>query len=195
MILRVTEYGEEVLRQKGGQVDVFDEGLRKLAEDMVETMYAAEGIGLAAQQVDFPIQMCVLDVSDLSEDLLFYELDGKRPPVDLIMPMVLVNPIVKILPGRTASEEEGCLSFPGIRGEVTRPDVIEVAYQDLEGGAHRLIAQGWLARVVQHEVDHLNGVLFIDHMEPRKLRSLEAKIKKLRRATRDRLKQSSTEGR
>lgn len=191
MRLRVTQYGEEVLRQKGERVTAFDPGLRKLAEDMVETMYAAEGIGLAAQQVDVPVMLCVIDVSDLDEELLHYELDGKRPPVDLIMPLVLVNPTVRILPGRTATEEEGCLSFPGIRGEVTRADRIEVTYQDLAGATHHLLTEGWLARVVQHEVDHLNGVLFIDHMEPRQVRALDARLKKLRRTTRDRLKEAA----
>ena len=189
MILRVTEYGEAVLRQTGDPIEVFGDGLRKLAVDMIETMYHAEGIGLAAQQVDFPIQMCVVDVSDLQDELLLYELDGKRPPIELIMPMVLVNPVIKVLSGNTAKEEEGCLSFPDIRGPVTRADRIEVDYQDLSGGAHHLLAEGWLARVIQHEVDHLNGVLFIDHMDPRSLRSIESKIKKLRRDTRDRIKE------
>jgi peptide deformylase len=177
MILRVTEYGEEILRRKGERIEVFDEGLRALACDMIETMYAAEGIGLAAQQVDLPLQLCVIDVSDLQDDLLRFELDGKRPPVELIMPLVLVNPVVRVFPGHTATEEEGCLSFPGIRGEVTRADAIEVHYQDLDGGKHHLRTEGWLARVVQHEVDHLQGVLFIDHMETRRLRSLDGKLK------------------
>ena len=193
MILRVTEYGEEVLRQTGDRIEVFDHGLRELAADMIETMYHAEGIGLAAHQVDFPIQMCVVDVSDLEDELLIYELDGKRPPIDLIMPMVLVNPVLRAIPGKSVAEEEGCLSFPGIRGAVTRADRIEVDYQDLGGAAHHLVAEGWVSRVVQHEVDHLNGVLFIDHMEPRALRMIESKIKKLKRATRDRMNEPSRE--
>ncbi|MFW6354773.1 MAG: peptide deformylase [Verrucomicrobiota bacterium] len=188
MILRVTEYGEEVLRQKGSEVAVFDDGLRKLVVDMVETMYAAEGIGLAAQQVGLPLQVCVIDVSLLDAADLHYELDGKRPPIDLIMPMALINPVVRVLPSRTEQEEEGCLSFPGVRGMVPRDDAIAVDFRDPEGGAHTLLAQGWFARVVQHEVDHLNGVLFIDHMDPRQLRSLENKIKRIRRDSRDRLK-------
>ena len=188
MIMRVTEYGEEILRAKGRKIDVFDQNLRNLANDMLETMYEAEGIGLAAQQVDLPLMLCVIDVSDLEPELLHYQLDGKRPPVDLFMPLALVNPEVRVLADQTARAEEGCLSFPGIRGEVTRPDVIQVSYQDLDGAAHQLIAEGWLARVVQHEVDHLNGVLFIDAMEPRQLRLLDPKLKRLKRATRDRLK-------
>lgn len=188
MILRVTQYGEDVLRQKGETVEAFDDGLRELAADMIETMYAAEGVGLAAQQVGYPIQMCVIDIKGIDGSLIDYELDGKRPPLELIMPMVLVNPVLRVLPGRRLKEEEGCLSFPGIRGEVARADMIEVAYQDLDGASHRLLAEGWLARVVQHEVDHLNGVLFIDQMESRQLRLLESKLKKMRRASRDREK-------
>ncbi len=188
MILRVTEYGEDVLRQKGEAVKVFDDGLRQLAADMLETMYAAEGIGLAAQQVGYPVQLCVIDIKDIDDELLAYELDGKRPPIEIIMPMVLVNPVVRVLPGPSQTEEEGCLSFPGLRGEVPRGDAIEVQYQDLDGASHRLLAQGWFARVVQHEVDHLNGVLFIDHMEARQIRLLESKIKRIRRASRERLR-------
>jgi peptide deformylase len=182
MLLRVTQYGEEVLRQKGEQVTVFDDALIELANDMLETMYESEGIGLAAQQVGHAIQLCVIDIAGMDPKLLRFELDGKRPPLDLIMPMALVNPEVSTLPGKTVSEEEGCLSFPGVRGEVARADKIEVRYQDPTGAAHLLIAEGWFARVVQHEVDHLNGVLFIDHMESRQLKALESKIKKVRRS-------------
>lgn len=185
MVLRVTRYGEPVLRQPGERVEVFDEKLRQLSKDMIETMYAAEGVGIAAQQVGRALMLCVIDVSDLEDDLLDYELDGKRPPIDLIMPLVLVNPVLRLLPGRTLRGEEGCLSFPGIRGDVTRTDAVEVTYQDVEGAPHMLRASGWFARVIQHEYDHLKGVLFIDHIETKELRRLDPKLKKLKRASRD----------
>jgi peptide deformylase len=185
MILRVTQYGEPILRQSGKRVEKFDAKLRELAENMIETMYEEAGVGLAAQQIDEALMLCVIDVSDLDEADLHYELDGKRPPIDLIMPMVLVNPVVRLLPGRTVSGEEGCLSFPGLRGDVVRSDAVEVEYQDLEGAAHVLRAQGWFARVIQHEYDHLKGVLFIDHMDTRDLRRLDSKLKRLKRASRD----------
>lgn len=188
MVLRVTKYGEPVLRQMGKRIEVFDDALRKLADDMIETMYHAEGVGLAAQQIGEALLLCVIDIGDLDPDAFDYDLDGKKPPIDLIMPLVLVNPSVKMLPGKTISGEEGCLSFPGIRGTVTRPESIEVTYQDLDGVEHLMRAAGWLARVIQHEFDHLQGVLFIDHMETRELRLLDSKLKKIKRETRDFLK-------
>lgn len=162
---------------------MFDEGLRGLAEDMIQTMYQEEGVGLAAQQVDRAIQLCVIDVSHLPEEDLDYQLDGLRPPIELIMPMALVNPRIQALPGRTLVGEEGCLSFPGIRGDVPRAEAIQVEFQDLQGKPHFLSCSGWFARVIQHEVDHLNGVLFIDHMERRQIRLLEARLKRLKRDT------------
>ena len=184
MLLRVTQYGEPILRQTGEPVTEFDDGLKALAENMVETMFVEEGVGLAAQQIDKALMFCVIDVSHLPEEELDYQLDGLKPPVDLIMPMALANPVVTVLPGRTVTAEEGCLSFPDIRGDVPRGDAIEVTYQDLNGTPHRLICSGWFARVIQHEVDHLNGRLFIDHMDKRKLRLLDSKLKRLKRETR-----------
>lgn len=184
MVLRVTQYGEPVLRQPGQRIVQFDEALRKLSEEMIETMYAEDGAGLAAQQVGEALQLCVIDIGDLEPELLDFQLDGKRPPIDLIMPLVLVNPELKVLPGRKLEAEEGCLSFPGIRIRVARPEMVEVHYQDVEGGPHVLRAGGWFARVIQHEYDHLQGVLFIDHLATKELRQLDSKLKKLKRAAR-----------
>lgn len=184
MRLRVTRYGESVLRQPGERITVFGPELKALADDMVETMYAEEGIGLAAQQVDRALQLCVIDVSHLPPEDVEFQLDGLRQPIELIMPLALVNPVVRLLPGRTLVSEEGCLSFPGIRGDVPRADTIEVTYQDLTGASHRLLCGDWFARVVQHEVDHLNGVLFIDHMAKRPLRLLDARLRRLKQQTR-----------
>ncbi|MGA1205656.1 MAG: peptide deformylase [Opitutales bacterium] len=184
MQLRVTQYGESVLRQPGERVEVFDDALKALVADMVETMYAEEGVGLAAQQIDKALMLCVVDVSLLPEEELEYQLDGLRPPIDLLMPMALVNPVLETLPGKTVRGEEGCLSFPGIRGEVPRAQAIQVRYQDIQGTERTLVCSGWFARVVQHEVDHLNGKLFIDHMDKRKLRLLDSKLKRLKRETR-----------
>jgi peptide deformylase len=184
MRLRVTQYGEPILRQQGEPVTSFDGELQTLVSDMFETMYAEEGVGLASQQIDKALMVCVLDVSHLPDEELDYQLDGLRQPIDLIMPMAMVNPSVSPLPSKTVAGEEGCLSFPGIRGDVPRPDAIEVAYQDVRGTPHKLVCSGWFARVVQHEVDHLNGVLFIDHMEKRQLRMLDSQIKRLKQQTR-----------
>jgi len=187
MLLRVTRYGESILRQPGQTVTVFDDALHELAENMVDTMYEEEGVGLAAQQVDQALMLCVVDVSGLPDEDLDYQLDGLRQPIPMIMPMALVNPVVKSLPGKTVWGEEGCLSFPGIRGDVPRDEQIEVSYQDLDGDPHTLVCGGWFARVIQHEVDHLHGRLFIDHMDKRQLRLLDNKLKQLKRETRDSL--------
>lgn len=185
MPLRVTQYGEPVLRQKGAKITQFDDSLRQFAADMIETMYAEEGVGLAAQQVDRAIQLFVMDVSHLPPEELEFTLDGLRQPIDLIMPMAMVNPMVTLLPGQSDVAEEGCLSFPGIRGDVPRAWSVRVDYQDLKGNAHLLECSGWFARVIQHENDHLNGVLFIDHMKKRQLRMLDTRITRLERQTLD----------
>lgn len=189
MSMRVTQYGEPVLKQAGEPVSEFGTELADLAEAMIETMYAEDGIGLAAQQVDRPIRLCVIDVNfeDRPPDYP-YELDGKTPPLDLIMPLALVNPEVQTEPGHDVDYEEGCLSFPDIRGMVKRPAYLTVEFQDLQGHPHTLTCGGILARVIQHEVDHLNGVLFIDRMTPQELKKIESRVKKLKRQTRDWLK-------
>jgi peptide deformylase len=181
--LRITHYGETVLRTTGTAVTHFNAALRQLADNMVETMDMAEGIGLAAQQIDLALQLCVVDVSVFDDEMLDYRLDGKRPPIDLIMPLALANPQVEITDPTPWTEEEGCLSFPGIRGAVPRPSAIRVKYQDLRGAHHVLEAAGWFARVILHEVDHLNGILFIDRMDPAVRKELEPKINRLQRAT------------
>jgi len=183
MILRVTQYNEPILRQEGDAVTEFGADIAKLSADMIETMYEAEGIGLAAQQVGYPLQLCVIDVPQHPDSPFSYILDGGTPPIDLIMPMTLINPKVELLPSHITEYDEGCLSFPGITGIVQRPDKIRVTYQDVEGNSHTLECDGLLGRCVQHEVDHLNGTLFIDRMEKRFLKSNESKIRKLKKQT------------
>lgn len=190
MILRVTQYGEPILRKVGQPVTEFDESLAELANDMVDTMYDEEGIGLAAQQVDRALQICVLDVRPPEgvEASFHYSFDGKQPPLDLIMPMALVNPKVTIIDKTEDVYEEGCLSFPGVNGKVDRPVGVRCEFQDTEANPHVLEADGLLGRCILHEVDHLNGQLFIDRMDKRDLKKNEAKIKKLKRESRDFLK-------
>lgn len=185
MTLRVTHYGEPVLQEKGQAVTRFDEDLRRLANDMFATMVEAEGIGLAAQQVGLALQFCVVDVNlPETEKKFFYQLDGRTPPLDLIMPLALANPIVQPEPEPIVPYEEGCLSFPGIRASILRPDRIRVRYQDLDGRDHILLCDGLLARVIQHEVDHLQGILFTERMAPETFALVEARVKRLRRETR-----------
>ncbi len=185
MLLRVTKYGESILRKKGQPVSSFDAELRRLAADMVETMHANDGAGLAAQQIGSDKLLFVVDLS-WNEELakMPCELDGRRPPLHLLMPMVFVNAELTPLRGRMIEAEEGCLSFNEIRGDVTRVDHVRVEYQDLDGAKHVLIAGDWLARVLQHEYDHTQGVLFIDRMTPDTLRAIEPRLKKLRKNAR-----------
>lgn len=188
MLMRITQFGEPVLRQKGEPITVFDDDLKALAGDMLETMYAAEGIGLAAQQIGKAIQLFVMDLQVRERAIDFhYELDGKHPPLELIMPLAMVNPQVEAF-GEIFPYEEGCLSFPGVRGNVVRPSQVRVTYQDLDGQPHTLECDGIFARVILHENDHLQGILFIEQMHPDVVRSLESKLKRLKRSSRDFLK-------
>lgn len=185
MSLEIVHYSDPILRRKGDKITVFDASLAELARAMVETMHEAHGIGLAAQQVGRAIQLCVVDLRPSEIDFT-WELDGARPPLELFMPMTVVNPDITV--ARDTDEylmEEGCLSFPNIRGDVPRPDAITVKFQDENGVPHVLRCDGLLARCLQHEADHLNGVLFIDRMEKKVRTKLDPEIKALAKATRE----------
>ncbi len=184
MPLRIVHYNAPILRQKGRNVTVFDAELTRLANEMVAVMNEAEGIGLAAQQIGLALQLCVVDLSSAKRNFS-WALDGVSTPLELIMPMALVNPSVTVQPSEKLPYEEGCLSFPGIRGDILRPDRISVTFQDLNGVAHTLVCDGLFARCIQHEVDHLNGVLFIDRMEKKVRQSIDADVKELAGRTRD----------
>jgi peptide deformylase len=173
-----------VLRKKGAKVTAFNAELTELAAQMVESMHEARGIGLAAQQVGRAIQLCVLDLRETDRDF-DWELDGSKPPLELFMPLTMVNPSVKLHPSEETLYEEGCLSFPEIRGDIARPELITVKFQDATGTAHVLTCTGLLSRCVQHEVDHLNGVLFIDRMAKKIRSGLDPVIKDLAKKTRE----------
>jgi peptide deformylase len=195
MSLQIVHYNHPILRRKGDTLTVFDDRLVQLANDMVATMHTAGGIGLAAQQVGRALQVCVIDLRRAEVDFT-WELDGVKLPLDLWMPMTIVNPEVRAIRGTDEYiDEEGCLSFPKIRGDVSRPDEIKVAFQDLHGVPRVLRCDGMLARCIQHEADHLNGILFIDRME-KKVRAkidddIKALAKALAKATRDAAKNPS----
>ena len=184
MTLAIVHYNAPVLRQKGAPVTTFDADLLRLASAMVETMHAARGIGLAAQQIGRAIQLCVVDLRETDREFT-WELDGAQTPLELVMPMVIANPKVEILPSARTFYEEGCLSFPGIRGEIARPDLIRVTFQDAQGTPHTLVCNGLFGRCIQHEVDHLNGTLFIDRMEKAARRPLERAITALAAQTKE----------
>ncbi len=184
MALPIVHYNDPVLRKKGVKIALFDETLAQLSREMIVTMHAAGGIGLAAQQIGVALQFCVVDLSVADWDFN-WELDGSKPPLELIMPMALVNPEVKKLPSVETAYEEGCLSFPKIRGDVVRPDAISVKFQDIQGTPHVLNCDGMLARCIQHEYDHLQGVLFIDRMEKKIRSKIDRAVKELAQTTRD----------
>ncbi len=185
MVFPVIPYGDPVLRRKGEPVVKFDDELKKLAGDMVETLQGQKGIGLAAQQVGKVLQLFIVDVRPRKgeEQDFRLELDGKVLPADVVMPIILVNAKIEALDGEECVYREGCLSFPGIFGEVVRPESVRVKYQDVEGTAHVLECSGLLARCCQHENDHCQGVVFVDRMEPRARLRNAAKIKALKRDT------------
>ncbi len=184
MPLKIVHYNDPILRKKGAPVTAFNPALKKLAAEMVETMHAAEGIGLAAQQIGQAIQLCVIDLRPV-ETKFTWVYDGARLPLELFMPLALVNPEVVAVPEPEMACEEGCLSFPRIRGDVVRPDGITVKFKDVAGHPHVLQCDGLMARCVQHEVDHLNGILFIDRMEKDVLALLEPELKALKKQTRE----------
>lgn len=190
-VLQIITYGHPTLRKKGEPVSRFDATLKQLAGDMVETMHAAEGIGLAAQQVNLALQFCVVDLRGC--DWVFdFELNGTRPPFDLIMPMALANPIVTLIPEPVLTESEGCLSFPALHGDLDRPDRIAVRFQDIEGHENTLTCSGMFSRCIQHEVDHLNGILYIDRMQRDSLAAIDRDLKQLKKRTRRELKKKKS---
>lgn len=183
MALRIVHYNEPVLRTKGEKVSSFDASLRQLVKDMIESMHEAGGIGLAAQQIGRALQLCVVDLRE-SDAEFSWQLDGARPPLELFMPLALANPQVEVMPGTDETiVEEGCLSFPKIRGDVARPDAITVRFQDERGVPHVLQCDGMLSRCIQHEVDHLNGVLFIERMNKKTRAAIEDEVKALAKET------------
>ncbi len=164
MILAVTKYGNPVLRQKGVAIEKITPEIKQLIADMFETMYATKGIGLAAQQVGKALQLTVLDVRGVTDRPSTLELDGKPADVEKFMPLVLINPQLKPL-NEPVAGPEGCLSFPELYGDVVRPESVEVKALDAKGKPIEFRCGGLLARAVQHETDHLNGILFIDRMD------------------------------
>ncbi|HST29804.1 MAG TPA: peptide deformylase, partial [Chthoniobacterales bacterium] len=161
MKLEIMEYGDPVLRAKGKRIVKVDDRIRELAQNMIETMHAANGVGLAAQQIGEPIQLTVLDVSQVEDRPTAMKLNGNEIDPKSVMPLILINPEVE-LGGETDMGTEGCLSFPEITCEISRAKSIVVRGQDLQGNPVEIETAGFLARAIQHEVDHLNGILFID---------------------------------
>lgn len=183
MILEVTKYGNPVLRQKGARIERITPEIKQLIADMFETMHENHGVGLAAQQVGHALQLTVIDVREATDRPSTLELKGESAEVDKFMPLVLINP--EITPnGDAITSSEGCLSFPKIYGEISRPGFVDVKALNEKGKPIEFRAGGLLARAVQHEVDHLNGILFIDRMTAAEKRELKPELDELQEQTR-----------
>ena len=182
MILSISQYGDPILRVKGKRIEKIDAHIRELAANMIETMHAANGVGLAAQQVGEALQLTVLDVSQVEDRPSTMKLNGEDVDPKTVMPVVLINPEIEI-DGATETGTEGCLSFPEITGQIERAKSIIARAQTLEGDTIAIQAGGLLARVIQHEVDHLNGILFIDRMNSAAKAALSSRLKRLQKET------------
>ncbi|MEP6937199.1 MAG: peptide deformylase [Chthoniobacterales bacterium] len=182
MKLPIVQYGNPILRAKGKRVTEVDESVRALAANMLETMRAANGVGLAAQQVGEALQLTVLDISHVEDRPSTMKLNGREIDPATAMPLVLLNPQLTL---REESEigVEGCLSFPEITGDIERAVSVVAKGGTLEGDEVEIEASGLLARALQHEVDHLNGVLFIDRMSSAAKTSLASRLKRLQKET------------
>ena len=164
-IYQIVKYGDPILEKPSKSITKFDAELEELAEDMFATMYAAQGIGLAAPQIGKSIRIAVVDVTG-----------GKNPEAKI----VLVNP--EIIHGEGEKrEEEGCLSIPGFRGYVVRPHFVTVKAQDVKGQEFEIRGEDLLARAFCHEIDHLNGILFLTHLSMLKRDMIRRKIRKLKK--------------
>ena len=182
MIRPIVKYGDPVLRAKGKRVTKVDEDIRALASDMLETMHDANGVGLAAHQVGEALQLTVLDVAAVEDRPSTLKLNGRGIDPVTAMPLVLLNPELS-LEDESESGTEGCLSFPEIHAEIDRAYAVKVKAETLEGDEVEIEASGLLARALQHEVDHLNGILFIDRMSSVAKTSLSSRLKRLHKET------------
>ena len=161
-IRKILKFPDQDLRIKAKPVETFDEELKTLTDDMFETMHSANGVGLAATQIGVAKQVAVIDISPEKNE-----------------PLVIVNPAIQILdPSKTEDYDEGCLSVPGFFEKISRPSDIKLTYQDLNGKKQEIKPEGLLTKVVQHELDHLNGRLFVDHISELKRRRIRNKIVK-----------------
>lgn len=194
MILPVIKYGHPVLRKKGAKIETLTPEIKRLIADMFETMEANHGVGLAAQQIGRALQLTVIDVRAAQKDRpSTLELDGQPADVAEIMPLVLINPEVTPA-GKPMEGSEGCLSFPEIFGEISRPESVDVKALNGNGELISFRCGGLLARAVQHELDHLNGVLFIDRMDKKTKLELQPELDALQAETKAELKKKQAGG-
>lgn len=174
MILPIVAYGDPVLKKEGEEIEQDFPDLKKLIEDMYETMYAASGVGLAAPQIGQSIRLFIVDGSPFAED----EEDEEDPKAKGMenFKKVFINPIIEEETGEEWGFHEGCLSIPAIREEVFRKEKLTISYYDENWNLKEETYDGYAARIIQHEYDHVDGILFTDHLSPLKKRLLNKKL-------------------
>jgi peptide deformylase len=180
--LPICKFGDPVLRQRGARIEKITPEIKKLVVDMFDTMYDARGVGLAAQQVGQALQLTVIDVRGIKDRPSTMMIDGKEVDPEEHMPLVLINPELK-LSSEKVTGPEGCLSFPEIYAEVIRPAEVDVTATNDKGKEVSFHAGGLLAKAVQHEFDHLQGILFIDRMSTETKRELKPELDALAEET------------
>lgn len=168
-VLPIVTYDDDVLRKEAEPIEKNSEELQQLINDMFDTMYNADGVGLAAPQIDQLKRIFVVDADPLAE-----ELDEPK-----YGPLAMINPVIIKESDRQVEMDEGCLSIPGINASVTRPEEIVIQYRDKNFDKQELEVGGWLSRVIQHEADHLDGVLFLDYLSLFKRKLLSSKLKEI----------------
>ncbi len=178
MILEIVQYGHPVLRQRCRPVTVVDESIVQLAQDMLETMVDANGVGLAAPQVGVDLRLAVIDISHDPESISYLKVNGEEADLEDHMPLVFINPELEFGQEKEFGQE-GCLSIQGIRAEVRRPMDVKATLTLLDGSVITLETDGLLSRALQHEIDHLNGVLFVDRLPAAGKVAVKNRLKKL----------------
>jgi peptide deformylase len=178
MVLDVVLYPNPVLKTRCPVITSVSEQHRALAANMLETMHDEHGVGLAAPQVGVALQLAVIDVSHNPQCVSFFKLNGQDANMVEHMPIVFINPQLELGKAKI-TDEEGCLSFPDLRGQVRRSEEIKVTYQTLDGETVTIETDGLLSRAFQHEIDHLNGILFIDRFSPTGKLGLKRKLTRL----------------
>ncbi len=175
MIYPIVPYGDPVLRKVAKPIKLGSIDLVKLSEDMFETMYAASGVGLAAPQIGMDIRLFVVDGRPMNE----YEDEEEKDPSLVNFKKVFVKASILDETGEEWGFEEGCLSIPGVRGEVFRPEYVKIHYWDEHGEEHEDVFEGFAARIIQHEYDHIEGILFTDRIHPLKRNMLKKKLQNI----------------
>jgi len=181
--LSICLWGNPVLRTRATEVTTFDAPRKALYGQMLETMHGARGIGIAAPQVGWTERAFVIDLGPVSTrtDIVgICSFDGKSVAVRSLMPLIVLNPVLTRIPEEKVFAEEGCLSIPGLSGPVERPLQIGLRFQDLDGKEHMLECEKLLARCIQHERDHLDGILWVDHLSAAARARLQTRLDAIR---------------